>query len=132
MNTSCHPRESGDPVTTEVGALGSAVGKVVVEAGRVTFFPPCLASNLHRLLGPRFRGDDRLVWVALVALLAASPAHAAGPENWQVGFGERGSRIASLIAGLHDRVILIGAVIVLIVLGLLIFIAWRYRARAEP
>ncbi len=54
------------------------------------------------------------------------------PRTGRSGFGERGSHIASLIAGLHDRVILIGAVIVLIVLGLLIFIAWRYRARRNP
>lgn len=69
---------------------------------------------------------------ALVTLLASSPANAAGPENWQIGFGERGSAIARLITDLHDRVILIGAVIVLIVLGLLVYIAWRYRAARNP
>lgn len=79
-----------------------------------------------------FRGDDRVAWAALVAFLTAASAHAAGPENWQVGFGERGSVIATLIADLHDRVILIGAVIVLIVLGLLVFVAWRYRASRNP
>ena len=59
-----------------------------------------------------------MAWVsAMAALFASTSALAAGPENWQVGFGERGSHIATLIADLHDRVILIGAVIVLIVLG---------------
>ena len=80
----------------------------------------------HASCHPRFRGDDKLVWVSAMALTASTPVHAAGPENWQVGFGERGSSIARLIADLHDRVILIGAVIILIVLGLLVFVAWRY------
>lgn len=86
----------------------------------------------HASCHPRFRGDDKLVWVSAMALTASTPVHAAGPENWQVGFGERGSSIARLIADLHDRVILIGAVIILIVLGLLVFVAWRYRASRNP
>ena len=73
------------------------------------------------------------VAAAVTAVLGAhATAHAAGPENWQVGFGEPGSAIARLVMELHDRVILIGTVIVLIVLGLLIFIAWRYRAARNP
>ena len=68
----------------------------------------------------------------LTALFVTSPAAAAGPENWQVGFGEPGSAIARLVTELHDRVILIGAVIVLVVLGLLVYIAWRYRAARNP
>jgi cytochrome c oxidase subunit 2 len=72
------------------------------------------------------------VAAAACTALATTPAEAAGPENWQIGFGEPGSAIARLIADLHDRIILMGAAIVLVVLGLLLFIAWRYRAARNP
>jgi len=85
-----------------------------------------MSPRLYRRLTPS-------AWVAsAVSALLATAAHAAGPENWQVGFGERGSGIATLIAHLHDRVILIGAAIVFVVFALLVYIALRFRASRNP
>ncbi len=133
--TDRHPRGSGDPVTTAAGRSHAAGPK----AGRETRWRPGfsrhgLTPRRHRLLGPRFRGDDSwgFAAAATATLLGASTAHAAGPENWQVGFSAPGSEIESLIIRLHDHIIAIGAVIVLIVLAILLFVAWRYRASRHP
>lgn len=70
----------------------------------------------------------------LAAAAAALPfaALAAGPADWEIRFPEAGSEIATLIAALHNHIVRIGGVIVLIVLGLLLFTAWRFRASRHP
>lgn len=68
------------------------------------------------------------------AIFALAPlrSYAGAPENWQIGFSEPGSRIDTLIIALHDRIVLIGALIVLLIVTLLLFSAWRFRASRHP
>jgi cytochrome c oxidase subunit 2 len=144
-NPSCHPRESGDPVTADAGKLGLTPPRVDFAARlwRRALSAERPFRQHHRLLAPRFRGDDSerkrgRFSIALKALAAsglapvASAALAAGPKNWQIGFGEPGSEIETLIVGLHGRIILIGSLIVVLVLGLLLFVAWRFHASRHP
>ena len=76
-------------------------------------------------------------WIATISVSSALaiislPVHAAGPENWQIGFSEPGSEIDALIIALHDRIVLIGGVIVFLILAILLFSAWRFRATRHP
>lgn len=70
--------------------------------------------------------------IAASGIVASTVAQAAGPENWRIGFPEPASRIEELIVALHDRVVLIGGLIVLLVAVILFYCAWRFRAARHP
>jgi cytochrome c oxidase subunit 2 len=73
---------------------------------------------------------------ALMAVPAAAswsmPAFAAGPENWQMGFGLPASETKARIVALHDLLMTIGAGIVVLVVVLLAFAVLRFRASRHP
>ena len=68
----------------------------------------------------------------LSALLAATASHAGEPVPWQMGMQAGASPIKDQVAGLHDLILVIITAICLLVLGLLLFVAWRFRASANP
>lgn len=68
----------------------------------------------------------------ILALVAAAPALAAGPENWQFGFGPSATEMKERIVALHDHLLMIGIGIALLVAGLLIFVLLRFRASRHP
>lgn len=76
---------------------------------------------------------ERLAATLAAALLLAPAAALAGaPENWQIGFSAPGSEIKAHIVALYRHVVTIGAAIVLIVIGLLGYIAFRFRESRNP
>ena len=70
--------------------------------------------------------------LAVAAALLTTSARAAGPENWQLGFGEPGSQTQARIIALHDHLMTIGAGIVALVVGLIIISLIRFRAGRHP
>ena len=67
-----------------------------------------------------------------LALLLPTIALAGGPENWQIGFPAPGSESKAQIGALHRHVLTIGAAIAALVIGLLGFIAFRFREDRNP
>ncbi len=79
------------------------------------------------------------VWRALAfgLILAPSLAGVASaseglPQNWQLGFQPPATTIAEQMHGFHDLLLVIITGIVILVLGLLIWVAVRYNANANP
>lgn len=68
----------------------------------------------------------------LVGLLAASPAWAQVPQNWQLGFQPAHSPTQAGIEGLHALVLWLMAFVTIFVAALLAFVVWRYRASKNP
>ena len=68
----------------------------------------------------------------LLASLAAMPAWAQTPQNWQMGFQPAGSPTQAGIEGLHALVLWLMAFVTLFVAFLLGYVMWRYRASKNP
>ena len=68
----------------------------------------------------------------LCAFLAAQPAWAQAPANWQLGFQTAGSPTQAAIEGLHALVLWLMAFVTLFVAFLLCFAVWRYRSSKNP
>lgn len=71
-------------------------------------------------------------FAALTLACVSGMAAAAGPEPWQLGFQEAASPVMERIQSLHAYLTAIITAIVLFVLGLLGWVAWRYRASRNP
>ena len=83
------------------------------------------------------KGLSRSGWqvatgVALTAALLEAPVAQAQPENWQIGFQRSVTPIADQLHGFHDLLLVIIAAIVAFVLVLLIWVAVRFNAKANP
>jgi cytochrome c oxidase subunit II len=70
--------------------------------------------------------------LSLMALLPSAVALAGGPENWQIAFPPPGSESKAQIGALHRHVLTIGTAIAVLVIGLLGFIAFRFREDRNP
>jgi len=68
---------------------------------------------------------------ALAALLSTSPAMAQ-IRDFQLGFQESASPVMDMIASFHWELLVIITLTCLFVLGLLIWVVYRYRASANP
>lgn len=83
-------------------------------------------------------GYARLCLTAMAMLAStaaiALPASAAEgePRNWQLGFQPPATAIAEQMHGFHNLLLVICALIVLLVLGLLIWVMFRYNEKANP
>jgi cytochrome c oxidase subunit 2 len=73
-----------------------------------------------------------IVVLALAFAAVSGVAFAAAPEPWQMGFQEAASPVMERIQSLHAYLTVIVVGIVLFVLGLLGWVAWRYRASRNP
>ncbi len=71
-----------------------------------------------------------LIGIAVFGL--AIPALAQTPHDWQLGFQTAHSPVQQAIEGLHALVLWLMAVVTLFVAGLLLYVAWRYRASKNP
>ncbi|MGE4244870.1 MAG: cytochrome c oxidase subunit II [Parvibaculaceae bacterium] len=72
---------------------------------------------------------------ALGAACAAAPALAAGlgqPEHWQLGLQQAATPVAEGIHSLHTFLLWIISFITLFVLGLLVYVAVKFNAKANP
>jgi cytochrome c oxidase subunit II len=82
----------------------------------------------------------RAFWAALcaVAVIAfglvgmASGTWAAKPEPWQMGFQPAASPVMEEIESFHDILLVIITVITAFVLGLLLYVMWRFSEKRNP
>ncbi|TVQ41432.1 MAG: cytochrome c oxidase subunit II [Geminicoccaceae bacterium] len=68
----------------------------------------------------------------LVATLGAGIAAAGEPVPWQLGMQAAAAPIKEQVISLHDLILVIITAICLFVLALLLYVAWRFRAAANP
>lgn len=71
-------------------------------------------------------------WVTLLALGWAGAAVAGTPEPWQLGMQSAASPIKSAVVDLHGLLLVIITGVCLLVLALLLYVIWRFRANAHP
>lgn len=79
----------------------------------------------------------RRLSLGLTAILGAftllvGPAAAAQPTPWAMGFQESATRIMSRISWFESFTLIIITLIVLFVLGLMIYVAWRFSEKNNP
>jgi cytochrome c oxidase subunit 2 len=70
--------------------------------------------------------------IGLASVLMAGAAWSAEPRPWQIGMQPPASPTAARIQDLHNLVMVIITVITLFVAGLLVWVAFRYRASRNP
>lgn len=69
----------------------------------------------------------------MVAAVFSLPAFAADPHNYQLGLSTPVSPVAKMQVGFHNDLLLpIITVIVLVVLGLLVYVCWRFASGRNP
>ena len=79
------------------------------------------------------RGFIRTVLLASLPLvLAAGGALASQPKPWEIYFQDAASPVMREITHLHDVLTIIITLITLFVMGLLLWVMWRYRASRNP
>ena len=69
---------------------------------------------------------------AAAALFWAGAAAAGTPEPWQLGMQDAASPIKSAVTDLHGLLLVVITGVCLVVLALLLYVVWRYRASANP
>ena len=69
---------------------------------------------------------------AVIGAVAMGTAHAAQPTDWQMGLQPAASPIAQQMADFHAMLMVIITLIVLFVLGLLLYVMWRFSAKRNP
>ena len=67
-----------------------------------------------------------------VVVFNLSVAVAAQPEPWQIGLQEPAGSIAQKATDLHNLLLVIITLISVFVLGLLVFVGWRFRRGSNP
>ncbi|MCB2054588.1 MAG: cytochrome c oxidase subunit II, partial [Geminicoccaceae bacterium] len=68
----------------------------------------------------------------LTTLLASGAASANQREPWQLGFLDSATPIMDRVTSFHNLLLWIITLITLFVLGLLIYVVWRFRESANP
>jgi cytochrome c oxidase subunit 2 len=82
----------------------------------------------------------RAFWAALCAVMVVafglvgtiSGAWAAKPEPWQMGFQPPASPVMEEIEHFHDILLVIITLITIFVLGLLLYVMWRFHEKRNP
>ena len=71
--------------------------------------------------------------VSALLLLGTGTAFADGPpHNWQLGFQEAASPIKEQMESFHNLLLVIIVVLTVFVLGLLVYVMWRFSASRNP
>ncbi len=73
-----------------------------------------------------------LAALAAVGLLAAGTAGAAEPQPWQLGFQPAASPVMEEIHSFNNLLLWIISAIVVFVLGLLLYVMWRFSEKRNP
>ena len=68
----------------------------------------------------------------IFVVFGLSVAGAAQPEPWQIGLQEPAGSIAQKATDLHNLLLVIITLISVFVLGLLVFVGWRFRRESNP
>jgi cytochrome c oxidase subunit 2 len=80
-----------------------------------------------------FFGVIALVLVLFGGTIVAGSAEAGQPQPWQLGFQVAASPTMEGVRSLHDQILMpIITAITIFVLGLILFVAWRFRASRNP
>jgi cytochrome c oxidase subunit 2 len=69
---------------------------------------------------------------AVIAIGFATKAWAAEPKPWQLGFQEPATPVQDRIHAFHDELLIIITLITLFVLGLLVYVMWRFHHTRNP
>ena len=67
-----------------------------------------------------------------ILVVTAAPALADQPRPWEMSFQEAASPVMEKIVDLHDLLLVISALIVVLVLGLIVYVAVRFNEKANP
>ena len=65
-------------------------------------------------------------------LVAATMAVAAEPKPWQLGFQPPATPVKERLSAFHDELLIIITLITIFVLGLLVYVMWRFNERRNP
>src|SRR6202007_1118563 len=68
--------------------------------------------------------------IGVVAL--ATIAGAAEPQPWELGFQPPATPVKDRLSTFHDELLIIIALITAFVLGLLVYVMWRFNHRRNP
>lgn len=77
------------------------------------------------------RFSQLLIMLAVSAVIAGT-ALAASPENWQLGMQPPASPVKEAIEHLHNLLLVIISAVTVLVLVLLLYCIWRFRASRNP
>ena len=90
--------------------------------------------RLTKLL--RTRAPDRalptLALGVVGTLMAAAGAEAAEPKPWQFGFQPSATEVMDRLSAFHDLLLIIITLIAAFVLGLLVYVMWRFNNQRNP
>jgi cytochrome c oxidase subunit 2 len=62
----------------------------------------------------------------------AAPAGAAEPKPWQLGFQPPATPVKDRLSAFHDELLIIITLITVFVLGLLVYVIWRFNQQRNP
>src|SRR6516165_1001878 len=65
-------------------------------------------------------------------LMAAAGAEAAEPKPWQLGFQPPATEVMDRLSAFHDVLLIIITLITIFVLGLLVYVMWRFNQQRNP
>ena len=81
---------------------------------------------------PISRGRSLAAGAALATALTGTGASASVPAPWQMGLPEAATPLMQNIDDLHDILLVVITLITLFVLGLLLYVMWRFRESKNP
>ena len=76
--------------------------------------------------------SNSTVALAALAMVGMGSASASQPADWQLGFQEAATQNMTMITDFNDFLLILMTIITLFVLGLMLYVMVRFRARANP
>ena len=76
--------------------------------------------------------SNSTVALAALAMVGMGSASASQPADWQIGFQEAATQNMTMITDFNDFLLILMTIITLFVLGLMLYVMVRFRARANP
>lgn len=91
-----------------------------------------LRSRMNRLLGPGIVGLATVMTGGGAVAQAPSPDMIGGPVPWGMGLQASGGPIKDAISSFNSLVFWLMVAVTAFVAALLVYVVWRYRAKANP